>query len=130
MKITVNGKIVAVLEKKSGIAKSGKEWMTQAYLIEEEESKELLQFSVFGADNITNYGLTVGSVVSAVLNLKSREYNGKYFYDCQAVQCYVKPSANTAPAAPVAPEVPASPTPTASAPSAPKDGVDVDDLPF
>ena len=130
MKITVNGKIVAVLEKKSGIAKSGKEWMTQAYLIEEEESKELLQFSVFGADNITNYGLTVGSVVSAVLNLKSREYNGKYFYDCQAVQCYVKPSANTAPAAPVAPEVPVSPAPTASAPSATKDVVGVDDLPF
>lgn len=130
MKITVNGKIVAVLEKKSGIARSGKEWMTQSYLIEEEESKELLQFSVFGADNIANYGLTVGSVVSAVLNLKSREYNGKYFYDCQAVQCYVKPSANTAPATPVAPEVPVSPAPTASAPSAPKDGVDVDDLPF
>lgn len=130
MKITVNGKIVAVLEKKSGIARSGKEWMTQAYLIEEEESKELLQFSVFGAENITNYGLTVGSVVSAVLNLKSREYNGKYFYDCQAVQCYVKPSVNAAPAAPAAPEVPVSPAPTASAPSATKDGVDVDDLPF
>lgn len=130
MKITVNGKIVAVLEKKSGIARSGKEWMTQAYLIEEEESKELLQFSVFGADNIANYGLTVGSIVSAVLNLKSREYNGKYFYDCQAVQCYVKPSANTAPAAPVAPEVPVNTAPTASAPSTPKDGVDVDDLPF
>ena len=130
MKITVNGKIVAVLEKKSGIARSGKEWMTQAYLIEEEESKELLQFSVFGADNIANYGLTVGSVVSAVLNLKSREYNGKYFYDCQAVQCYVKPSANTAPAAPAAPEVPVAPATTASAPSAPQDGVNVDDLPF
>lgn len=130
MKITVNGKIVAVLEKKSGIARSGKEWMTQAYLIEEEESKELLQFSVFGADNIANYGLTVGSIVSAVLNLKSREYNGKYFYDCQAVQCYVKPSANTAPAAPATPEVPVSPAPTASAPSPAKDGVDVDDLPF
>lgn len=130
MKITVNGKIVAVLEKKSGIARSGKEWMTQAYLIEEEESKELLQFSVFGADNIANYGLTVGSVVSAVLNLKSREYNGKYFYDCQAVQCYVKPSANTAPAAPAAPEVPVAPATTASAPSDTKDGVDVDDLPF
>lgn len=130
MKITVNGKIVAVLEKKSGIARSGKEWMTQAYLIEEEESKELLQFSVFGADNIANYGLTVGSVVSAVLNLKSREYNGKYFYDCQAVQCYVKPSANSTSTAPVAPEVPVSPAPTASAPSPTKDGVDVDDLPF
>jgi hypothetical protein len=104
--------------------------MTQAYLIEEEESKELLQFSVFGADNIANYGLTVGSIVSAVLNLKSREYNGKYFYDCQAVQCYVKPSANTTPTAPVAPEVPVNPAPTASAPSATKDGVDVDDLPF
>lgn len=96
MRVTVNGKIVAVLEKKSGISKAGNEWCNQDYVIQPDGDEDVIAFNVFGEENIANYNLRVGSVVSVTLAIRSREYNGKYYPEVRAIQCYSQSGANTA----------------------------------
>ena len=111
MRVTVNGKIVAVLEKKSGISKAGNEWTNQDFVIQPDGDEDIIAFNVFGEENIANYNLRVGSVVSVTLVIRSREYNGKYYPEVRAVQCYSQAgSANTAPAQPA----PAAETPSST----------------
>lgn len=97
MRVTVNGKIVAVLEKRSGISKAGNEWSNQDYVIQPDGDEDVIAFNVFGEENIANYNLRVGSVVSVTLAIRSREYNGKYYPEIRAIQCYAQAGAvNTA----------------------------------
>ena len=110
MRVTVNGKIVAVLEKKSGISKAGNEWCNQDYVIQPDGDEDVIAFNVFGEENIANYNLRVGSVVSVALAIRSREYNGKYYPEVRAIQCYSQSGANTASAPAPAP----APAPEAS----------------
>ena len=92
MRVTVNGKIVAVLEKKSGISKAGKEWANQDYVLQPDGDEDVISFNVFGEENIANYNLHVGSMVSVTLGIRSREYNGKYYPEVRAIQCYAQTS--------------------------------------
>ena len=94
MRVTVNGKIVAVLEKKSGISKTGREWANQDYVLQPDGDDDVISFNVFGEENIANYNLRVGSEVSVTLGISSREYNGKYYPEIRAVQCYAQATGN------------------------------------
>lgn len=97
MRVTVNGKIVAVLEKKSGISKAGNEWSNQDFVIQPDGDEDVIAFNVFGEENIANYNLRVGSVVSVTLAIRSREYNGKYYPEIRAIQCYAQAGSAPAP---------------------------------
>lgn len=87
MKTLVKGKIAAIFDKKEGVSKtSGKSWASQDFAIQDEDN-EVLVFNVFGAENIAQYGLTVGAEVLVELSITSREYNGKYFTQVRCLNC-------------------------------------------
>ena len=88
MTFNVTGTIVKVLEKKSGTSQAGKECASQDFVIQEQNSDNILFFNIFGEENITNYNLEEGDAVSVILDARSREWNGKYFTELRCKQCF------------------------------------------
>ena len=81
----ITGKIIAVLPERSGVAKSGKEWKSQEYVIEtQEQYPKKCCFNVFGADKISEMNIQAGEVMTVHINIDAREYNGKYYNDIRA----------------------------------------------
>ena len=121
----ITGKIIAVLEKRSGqSARSGAAWASQDYVIEtHEQYPRRCAFNVFGEDKINEFNIKLGDELTVSFDINAREYNGRWYNDVRAWR--VVPAA---PEQPMAPEPSAFdiPAPTAAeAPQAP-----ADDLPF
>ena len=98
MTISITGKIVEVLAPKSGVSKSGNEWMSQSFVLEE-ENKDKIVFDVFGANKIAEYNLQVGSTAAVTLKIESTSWNGKYFTKVSCISC-ISNTANQAQAQP------------------------------
>ena len=109
MIITINGKITAALSPRRGTSKTGNEWVSQDFVIETENG-DCICFNMFGEDKILNSGLKVGAIASVTCDVKSKEWNGKWFTGASCVNCIVQgaaqpqqvPSAHTQ--APVQPQ--------------------------
>lgn len=113
MKNEFIGKIIEIRKRESGISKSGKEWTSQEFVVEEVTDMQYKQsacFRIFG-DKVNIDAYIVGSVVKVNYDLRAREYNGRWYTDI------------TAYAVSAAQGVQAAPTPTQSQPQA-------NDLPF
>ena len=55
------GKVIAVLEPRSGVSKTGNEWKVQEYVIEtHDQYPRKMCFDVFGADKIAQFNIQVG----------------------------------------------------------------------
>lgn len=89
MNITINGKITAVLPPRRGTSKTGNDWVSQDFVIET-EGGDCICFNMFGEEKITNSGLRVGSVASITCDVKSKEWNGKWFTSVSCVNCIVQ----------------------------------------
>lgn len=75
----LEGKIIAALEEKGGVAKSGKEWRIREYVIETNDKyPKKCCFSVMN-QNIDNFGLKVGQDVDIEIDIDAREWNGRWF---------------------------------------------------
>ena len=80
-----SGKIIAVLPEKGGISKSGNEWKTQEYVIENHDQyPRKMCFSVFGADKIANFNIKAGEELTVYFDIDCREWNGRWFNDLRA----------------------------------------------
>lgn len=100
MTFNATGKIVKAFEKKSGVSQAGKEWASQDFLLQEKDSENVLFFNVFGEENLSNYNLEEGTDVSIIFDVRSREWNGRYYTELRCRQCYVQSRAlNTKPVA-------------------------------
>lgn len=97
MTTSITGKIVEVLPPKSGVSKSGNEWMSQEYVLEE-ENKDRIVFNVFGAQKINEYNLLVGTTAAVTLKIESTSWNGKYYTKLSCIGC-VSNTANQQPTA-------------------------------
>jgi hypothetical protein len=97
MTTSITGKIVEVLPPKSGVSKSGNEWMSQEYVLEE-ENKDRIVFNVFGAQKINEYNLLVGTIAAVTLKIESTSWNGKYYTKLSCIGC-VSNTANQQPIA-------------------------------
>lgn len=86
MTTSITGKIVEVLPPKSGVSKSGNEWMSQEYVLEE-ENKDRIVFNVFGAQKINEYNLLVGTIAAVTLKIESTSWNGKYYTKLSCIGC-------------------------------------------
>lgn len=86
MTTSITGKIVDVLPPKSGVSKSGNEWMSQEYVLEE-ENKDRIVFNVFGAQKINEYNLLVGTTAAVTLKIESTSWNGKYYTKLSCIGC-------------------------------------------
>lgn len=134
MTTSITGKIVEVLAPKSGVSKSGNEWMSQSFVLEE-ENKDKIVFEVFGANKISEYNLQLGSTAAVTLKIESTSWNGKYFTKVSCVSC-ISNTANQQPTA--QPQQQAQQprpiqtpyTDAAKEVLAQKNSMDVDSLPF
>lgn len=134
MTTSITGKIVEVLPPKSGVSKSGNEWMSQEYVLEE-ENKDRIVFNVFGAQKINEYNLLVGTTAAVTLKIESTSWNGKYYTKLSCIGC-VSNTANQQPTA--QPQQQAQQprpiqtpyTDAAKEVLAQKNSMDVDSLPF
>ena len=108
------GKVIAVLEPRSGVSKTGNEWKVQEYVIEtHDQYPRKMCFDVFGADKIAQFNIQVGEELNVYFDVDAREWSGRWFnsicawkVDRVSAQAPVAPDApfppmNAAPAAPV-----------------------------
>ena len=134
MTTSITGKIVEILAPKSGVSKSGNEWMSQEYVLED-ENKDRIVFNVFGSQKINEYNLLVGTTAAVTLKIESTSWNGKYYTKLSCIGC-VSNTANQQPTTQPQQQV-QQPRPIQT-PSldgakevlAQKNSMDVDSLPF
>lgn len=134
----ITGKIIQVLEARGGTsARTGNPWKVQSYVLEtEEQYPRRMMFEVFGEDQINQFNIQVGQVLTVSFNVDAREYQGRWYNQIRAWKVEA-PGAAAAPAAQsgIAPAVvtaPAADPFAAPAPAAPavEAGESTDDLPF
>lgn len=120
----IQGNIIAVLDKRSGVSKStGKEWSSQEYVIEtHEQYPKKCCFNVFGEDKINTFAIKAGEELKVYFDIDAHEYQGRYFNNINAWKVERTADKATAPT-----DKAASPTGTAEA--APQ-AEGADDSPF
>ena len=82
----ITGKIIAALEKKSGVAKaSGNTWVAQEYVIEIPGIyPKRVCFEVFGEERIKEFDIKVMDTLTVSFDIDAREYNGRWFNTLRA----------------------------------------------
>lgn len=138
----ITGKIIQVLEARGGTsARTGNPWKVQSYVLEtEEQYPRRMVFEVFGEDQINQFNIQVGQVLTVSFNVDAHEYQGRWYNQIRAWKVEA-PGAAAAPAAQPGVAPMAAPAPVAApaadpfaapAPSAPAaaEGESTDDLPF
>lgn len=81
----ITGKIIAVLEARGGISKTGNEWKMQEYVLEtHEQYPRKICFNVFGADKISQFNIQIGEEMTVSFDINAREYNGRWYNDIRA----------------------------------------------
>ncbi len=121
------GKVIAVLEPRSGISKSsGNEWMVQEYVIEtHEQYPRHMCFDVFGADKIQQFNIQVGEELNVSFDIDAREWQGRWF---NSIRAWKVERVNAA--APQMPPMDANFPPINAAPANFAATDEKDDLPF
>lgn len=92
MVITIQGRVLDCLPPMSGVSKNGKEWVSQNFIIsvnDDEDSPICVQ--VFGEERILSYDLKQGKRVAMILDIESKEWNGKWVNNISCKQCFVIP---------------------------------------
>lgn len=126
MEITV--KIEKILEPQSFVSKTnGNTYVTHVFVgeITNTQYPRIVAFKVMGDDRMRNMGIVVGGTYNISFDVESREWNGKYFTECQAWKA-VRIDGQPQPQAQQVPQ----PTPQPQTTQAPQQAEDADDLPF
>ena len=85
MAFELSGKIIAVLDRKSGISKTGTSWSLQQYVIEtHEQYPKKMCFDVFGEDKISQFNIQIGDELKLFFDVDAREYNGRWYNSFKA----------------------------------------------
>ena len=80
MTLELSGKIIAVLDKKSGISKTGTSWSIQQYVIEtHEQYPKKMCFDVFGEDKISQFNIQIGDELKIFFDVDAKVYNGRWY---------------------------------------------------
>jgi len=81
--LEISGKIIEILELKSGKSANG-EWRKQEYVLETEaQYPKKVCFMAWG-DKIDQFNIQQGETVAVSIDLESREYNGRWYTDVKA----------------------------------------------
>ena len=82
----ITGKIIAALEKKSGVAKaSGNAWVAQEFVLETQGTyPKRVCFEVFGEERIKEFDIKVMDTLTVSFDIDAREYNGRWFNSLRA----------------------------------------------
>lgn len=133
MALELEGTLRQKLGVQSGTSARGA-WAKQEFILEFPDGNYTSQacFTAWGQEKVAELDkYQAGDKVKVSFNLKSREYNGRWYNDLQIWR--IAPAAQT-PVAPVAasavPEAPVYEAPAYTLEDLPADGDAVDDLPF
>jgi hypothetical protein len=81
--LEISGKIIELLEAKSGQSANG-EWRKQEYVLETEaQYPKKVCFMAWG-DKIDQFDIKRGEQLTVSIDLESREYNGRWYTDVKA----------------------------------------------
>ena len=84
-KLEFTGKVIAVLDKRSGTSKSGNAWVTQEYVIEtSEQYPKKCCFSLFGEEKIAACNIKIGETITAHIDIDARQWESKWFNSISA----------------------------------------------
>ncbi|WP_347081880.1 DUF3127 domain-containing protein, partial [Bacteroides uniformis] len=107
-----------------GVSKSGNEWKSQEYVIEDHgQYPRKMCFDVFGADKIEQFNIQMGEELTVSFDVDARQWQDRWFNSIRAWKVERVSTAAPAPGAPVPP-----PAPTAAPEFLAGDAKD--DLPF
>lgn len=94
----IKGKVLQKLPIEQGTGKNGKEWKKQFAIIETQETYPKKICLCFWGDK-TNLisNVYVGVIITAQINIESREFNGKWFTEVQCWKLEMEASQQAAP---------------------------------
>ena len=123
----LSGKIIAVLEKKSGVAKAtGNPWASQSYVLETHEAyPRKMCFEIFGEEKISQFNIQAGEELTVSFDIDAREYQGRWYNSIRAWKVERTPAAGVAAPAPA--DMPPMDMPPVNFSNS---GNSTDDLPF
>ncbi len=99
MALDITGRIIQKMNKTEGISKAGKPWSKQEFVIETQETyprKVCLSVMNDKVNELEKFN--VGDMITAGLNIESREYNGRWYTDVRAWKIDGQRSSAEAPA--------------------------------
>ncbi len=83
--LEMTGKVIAILEKKSGTSKAGKVWVSQEYVIEtSDQYPKKCCFALFGEERITACNIQMGETITAHLDIDARQWEQRWFNSISA----------------------------------------------
>lgn len=86
MNVELTGRIAQILPLEQGVSKAGNSWRKQVFILEtQDQYPRKVAISLLN-DNIDKYAIQVGMVVTANIEIESREWNGKWFTEVRAWQ--------------------------------------------
>ena len=81
----LSGKVIAVLEPRGGVSKTGNAWKVQEYVIEtHDQYPRKMCFDVFGEDKINQFNIQVGEELTVHFDVDAREWQGRWFNSIRA----------------------------------------------
>jgi hypothetical protein len=125
--LEVEGKLVQLLDKRSGVSASGTNWTSQDFVIEiPGQYPTNAVFNVFG-DRVQLDQYQVGEYIKVSFDIRGREYQGKWYntLNCWKIE---RPGTQTGAPQPAAAPQTAAPTQPTGPAEQPQQGSD--DLPF
>ena len=123
----LSGKIIAVLEPRGGVSKSGNNWKVQEYVLEtHDQYPRRMCFDVFGEDKIQQFNIQIGEELNVSFDIDAHEWQGRWFNSIRAWRVDRVAQNATAQMPPQASTFP----PMNAAPADFSSSNDNDDLPF
>ena len=82
-KMELKGKVIQLLPLQSGMGKKGP-WKKQEFIIETQtQYPKKVCLSIWG-DKVDQFNVGVGQLITAAVELESREYNGRWYTEARA----------------------------------------------
>ena len=79
------GKIIAILQPRGGVSKTGNEWKVQEYVIENHDQyPRKMCFDVFGADKIEQFNIQMGEELTVSFDIDARQWQDRWFNSIRA----------------------------------------------
>ena len=82
----IQGKVIAILEPQRFVSqKNGNEYVITVFVIKTQgQYPKKVAFKVMGEDKFNQMGIVVGGTYNVSFDVESREWQGKWFTECQA----------------------------------------------
>lgn len=80
----ITGTIIKVGEIQTGVSKAGNNWQKQEYVLQTSgDYPKTIAFTLFGK-RVDEYPMVQGEIVTASIDINSREYNGRWYTEITA----------------------------------------------